>query len=621
MHTSGTFEILLWKHACNVFAYMYFRRATVFSNCPDSVSRCQGGPIMMRLLAGFFAFAAAALSQQPVITAGGVVSAASYTQGIAGLTTAGYPQTGGGPALVGGSIASIFGSGLAASAQSAGTLPLPITLGGTSVSVNGIAAPLFFVSPTQINFQIPSGTDTTPGASNAAGVVVSTGAGQSSPYQLTTGVDSTPSIFTQNSSGCGQAAVLNIASNGGVSLNSPSNSAVPGNFISIYGTGNGLVTNSPADGSPAPSSPLAKASIAGGPVFDFSAAGGGAQFWAGRAPGLVGVDQFNFIVPSTVRQGCAVPLQIMNGNLSVPVTVSIAANGGACVDPQTQGYGEILWEKTVTTGAPVTTSNGVTQSVTEADAVTVSLQASPGRQAPTVPVFTEGGTLPQAYTYFGPACPVPGYRSLAAGTVTASGPGLAPVPAPAAPLPARTVFNVSIPENGFTQVSQVQSGQVAGLTEYTAALSPGTIQAGSFTIASSGGADVGAFQSSVQIGSPIKVTTALAGVTLNCCTNAPSPFTITWTGGDSNSWVTLEMLGHYGPYDHYPLKWVARASDGQITIQGAGLGFAIAGPVDIVMEVVPDPSTVPTFSTTGLSLGGRAFWKYTYIFQGVLVEP
>jgi uncharacterized protein (TIGR03437 family) len=61
------------------------------------------------------------------------------------------------------SIVSAFGSGFAATAQNANTLPLPTTLAATSVKVRDSAgaerlAPLFYVSPTQINYQIPPGT-------------------------------------------------------------------------------------------------------------------------------------------------------------------------------------------------------------------------------------------------------------------------------------------------------------------------------------------------------------------------------------------------------------------------------------------------------------------------------
>jgi uncharacterized protein (TIGR03437 family) len=61
------------------------------------------------------------------------------------------------------SIVSGWGSALAAAPASATALPLPLELGGTSVSVrdaSGVerAAPLFYVSPNQINYQVPAGT-------------------------------------------------------------------------------------------------------------------------------------------------------------------------------------------------------------------------------------------------------------------------------------------------------------------------------------------------------------------------------------------------------------------------------------------------------------------------------
>ena len=60
------------------------------------------------------------------------------------------------------SIVAAFGNGLATATEVATTLPLPTTLGGTRVSVLDSLgterfAPLFFVSPTQINFQVPPG--------------------------------------------------------------------------------------------------------------------------------------------------------------------------------------------------------------------------------------------------------------------------------------------------------------------------------------------------------------------------------------------------------------------------------------------------------------------------------
>ena len=104
-------------------------------------------------------------------------------------------------------IVAAFGAGLANNAQTATATPLPTNLGGVSVRVTDSAgasrsAPLFFVSPTQVNYQIPVGTAT--GTAMAAvsvdGLLVSTGA-------LNVG-SVAPSLFSANSSGQGIAAAV-----------------------------------------------------------------------------------------------------------------------------------------------------------------------------------------------------------------------------------------------------------------------------------------------------------------------------------------------------------------------------------------------------------------------------
>ncbi len=57
-----------------------------------------------------------------------------------------------------GSFISIFGSNLAASAMQASGASWPNVLEATSVFINGIAAPLGYVSPNQINAQVPNST-------------------------------------------------------------------------------------------------------------------------------------------------------------------------------------------------------------------------------------------------------------------------------------------------------------------------------------------------------------------------------------------------------------------------------------------------------------------------------
>lgn len=505
--------------------------------------------------------------QKPVIFPGGVVNAASYgsESGI-------------------GSIAAIFGTNLAVTTETAPPGPLPTQFGGTSVTVNGVPAPLFYVSPGQINIQVPSYY---PDPLSSRGIVVSTPAGGSDPYlQDALGGFG---IFTLDGSGCGRGAVLNVRQDGTVSLNSPSNSVSPGDYISVYGTGVGLVYNAPPDGMPTPLEPLAPAPGGPEPALDFmSYSFGPYSYWAGRAPGLIGVDQINIPVPDTVREGCAVPLQVaIGGGNSQPVPISIRNGGGPCMDPPSAGYGEIVWEKAVTTTA--------VGSASETDTLTVSLQASPGKQAPPLPVFQEGNN-PGYERYFGPSCPLPGYRSLDAGAVTIQGPGLSPAPAPVAPL---------------------QEGQVSGLTVYRATLSNGAIQPGSFTVSAGGGADVGPFQSSVQIGSGIQVTDALAGRVFS----SMQSIRINWTGGDPDTWVTFTLVHHTGGVDQ--ARFVrARASDSTVTMDAypqRPIGIA-PGPVEIILEVAPDPAQISSFSAPGLSLGGRHSWKYTYRFEGVLLQ-
>jgi uncharacterized protein (TIGR03437 family) len=535
---------------------------------------------------------AIAFSQVPVIFPNGVVNAASYEPTNITEDLAKYVPPG--------SIISILGQNLAPSKQIATTIPLPLQLAGTSVMVGSVAAPLFYVSPGQINFQMPDwGTGTPP-------LVVSAAGGASDPYAFVSSsfVTSLFGIFTADASGCGRGAVLNVGSDGAVSVNSASNSVSPGDYISVYGTGPGVLP--PAYGTPTPIGPLFTTSDYTESAFDFGTHGN--VLWAGLAPGLIGVQQINLQIPSAAREGCAVPLQVTDGFgfISQPVTVSIRRGGGPCVDPPSAGYGQITWEKTLTTSA--------TGAASEADVMTMSLQASPGKQAPPLVTFSENFNTSR-HVLFGRSCPLPGYRSLGAGTVSAQGPGFGLVQASVLPL---------------------QEGPISGLTEYQVTLLSGSIQPGSFTIAASGGADVGAFQTNVQVGSGIQVTTPLAGGTLSCFTPV-----IKWTGGDPNTWVTLKLLRLEGGLELEYLQQV-RASDGGITIEttgnivsginaGNGLGFECLlpisgnGPFEVVLEVTPDPSQTPSFSAPGLSLGGQHLWKYTYRFEDVTltqgIEP
>jgi uncharacterized protein (TIGR03437 family) len=116
----------------------------------------------------------------------------------------------GGTAVAAESIASYYGSNLANTSEQAASLPLPTTLGGISVQVQdsaGVtrAAPLFYASPGQINFEIPAGT----ALGQAIVNVVDTG--NSKRGSTTANVQSVaPALFTADGSGKGVAAALAI---------------------------------------------------------------------------------------------------------------------------------------------------------------------------------------------------------------------------------------------------------------------------------------------------------------------------------------------------------------------------------------------------------------------------
>jgi uncharacterized protein (TIGR03437 family) len=117
--------------------------------------------------------------------------------------------------LAGEAIVAAFGRNLATQLAVAETLPLPTTLAGTTVKVRDSAgverlAPLFFVAPSQINYQIPEGT-----APGEATVTITSGDGQVSTGALSI-ADVAPGLFSAESSGQGVAAavVLRVKANG-----------------------------------------------------------------------------------------------------------------------------------------------------------------------------------------------------------------------------------------------------------------------------------------------------------------------------------------------------------------------------------------------------------------------
>jgi uncharacterized protein (TIGR03437 family) len=231
--------------------------------------------------------------QTPAIAGGGVVNAASFTSKFSP-----------------GALATVFGSNFTGTGLDAvpASLPLATSLGGVSVLVNGIAAPVLYENTGQINFQIPWEIKT-----GTATVVVSINGLASSSTNITVQA-AAPELFVQGS----HAIVQNSP---GFSLNSSSNPAKAGSTIVAYLTGAGAVSPQPADGAAAGSgsslstvTTTVSATI-GGQSADVS--------FAGLAPGFVGLWQVNIVVPTGVTQGDQPLTVTVGGQTSSSANVSV----------------------------------------------------------------------------------------------------------------------------------------------------------------------------------------------------------------------------------------------------------------------------------------------------------
>ncbi len=215
-------------------------------------------------------------------------------------------------------IVSAFGAFLATGTAVASTTPLPTSLAGTAVNIKDAAgteraAPLFFVSPGQVNFQVPPGT-----TNGAATVTITSGDGSVSTGTVTIAAVA-PGLFAANADGQGVAAAvaLRVRVDGSslyepiarydATLNPPRFVSVPLDlgpsadtvFLILYGTG-----------IRSRSSLAAVTAGIGGTTAQVD--------YAGPAPDFVGLDQLNVRLPRSL---------IGRGEIDIALTVDgVTAN-------------------------------------------------------------------------------------------------------------------------------------------------------------------------------------------------------------------------------------------------------------------------------------------------------
>jgi uncharacterized protein (TIGR03437 family) len=134
-----------------------------------------------------------------------------------------------------------------------------------------------------------------------------------------------PALFTTSQGGTGQAATL---IDGTASLAAPqgafpgSRPARIGEYISIYATGLGDVTNRPGLGSPSLANPLAMTLVA--PVVRIGGVPATVTF-SGLAPGFSGLYQVNVQVPAGAPTGADVPVVLtIGGETSNTATIAVS---------------------------------------------------------------------------------------------------------------------------------------------------------------------------------------------------------------------------------------------------------------------------------------------------------
>jgi len=194
-------------------------------------------------------------------------------------------------AIVPGEFIDLYGSGLAPSVLPLGSVPFPTNIGGVQVMINGVAAPLYYVSPTLIEAIVPYETT----AMVAQIQVINNGA-NSNTVTMYTG-ETAPGVFTQNPGGLGYGAIQHSAD---YSLVTPSNPAQPGETVLVYLSGLGTVTPTVADGTAAPS--ISTVQTTNTITADFNGVAATVSF-AGLVPTLAGLYQLNIVVPTGATAG------------------------------------------------------------------------------------------------------------------------------------------------------------------------------------------------------------------------------------------------------------------------------------------------------------------------------
>ena len=509
----------------------------------------------------FITFTSSTAPSGPTVT--GVLNNYSYTP-------PGFSNSGIAPST----LFVITGSGLADPTKSAvlqdSTVGLPTTLNGASVKVTSgstTVTPVFYYAiATQLALVLPSNTPI-----GTAQLTVTYNNQTSAPYTFQV-VKSAPGFATYYGSGSGLGSALNPATYVPYSY---SNSIPPGTTVVLYGSGLGAdpATDTTFVGSAYNINSLAHIYVGG---VDAPIQYQGSFYY----PGL---NQINVTIPASAPTGCNVPLVGVTTSGTPTNFISLPIGNGPCSDPVFGTLGTQLQslsgQTTVKTGIVglyhSTSPTGSTGAPTVQDLAIASFSSYTGSTyGASASSVSLGGCIVSQLTVSGGSTGTS--TGLDAGTITASSPnGVGPTTL------------MSIPTVKGSYFAQLPTGFI-------------TAAGGMFGFKGGGGADVGAFSTSVNLPTPLLTwTNQSAAATVTRSSGLP----VTWSGGSTastgQSYVTITGISISGSASG-AFTCIAPVSAQQFTVPPYVLAALPAGTGNVV---VGNETGYGTFSASGIDLG------------------
>jgi uncharacterized protein (TIGR03437 family) len=215
-------------------------------------------------------------------------------------------------AVAPGGLMAVLGTNLSGTNQATSEMPLPTIINDSCLAVNGQPVHMLFVSPTQVNAQMPSS------ATGTVAITMHTPGGVSNTFTLSV-AGGAPAVFLSGSAGDQTNLPTVVRFSNGLVVTS-TNPVHRGDILTIYLTGLGAVNPPVADGVAAPLNPLSTTVV--NPLVEIGGSGAPVLF-SGLVPGYVGLYVLNVSVPSSTPQGLSVPLMITQGGITYTQNVRV----------------------------------------------------------------------------------------------------------------------------------------------------------------------------------------------------------------------------------------------------------------------------------------------------------